>query len=498
MKDLSAYSELKIIFHQIFTLKGIESFLHWDMSVNMPTGGATARSEQLAILEEKIHSVLTSKQVGELLNESEISPPSNPWHRANLKEMRRYWKHAIALDSKLVQALSKSSSACQMVWRKACQNNDFGLVKDAFSKLLILVREKAVTKGTYFGNSPYEALMDEYEPGATIKEVDKVFCELSNFLPELTEKVLFKQSVGKAPEIPIGPFDEKAQRKLALSMMERVGFDFEHGRLDKSLHPFCGGVSDDVRITTRYKKNDFLSGLMGVLHETGHAMYERGLPEEWRLQPVGQARGMAIHESQSLLIEMQVCRSIEFLSFAVPMMKTAFGSKGSAWTPSNFYRLQNKVSKSLIRVEADEVTYPLHVILRYQIEKALISGEMEGEELPTVWNEKMSNLLGVEPKNDREGCLQDIHWFNGAFGYFPTYTMGALAAAQIFQAACTAETEIKPKLSQGCFVPLMKWLRENIHSKGSFASTNEILTEASGSPIETKAFKLHLQQQYLE
>ena len=149
-------------------------------------------------------------------------------------------------------------------------------------------------------------------------------------------------------------------------------------------------------------------------------------------------------------------------------------------------------------MEADEVTYPLHVILRYQIEKALISGEMEGEELPTVWNEKMSNLLGVEPKNDREGCLQDIHWFNGAFGYFPTYTMGALAAAQIFQAACTAETEIKPKLSQGCFVPLMKWLRENIHSKGSFASTNEILTEASGSPIETKAFKLHLQQQYLE
>ncbi len=498
MKDLSAYGELEIIFCQIFTLKGIESFLYWDMSVNMPIGGAMVRSEQLAVLTEKIHSIITSKQVGSLLNESEISPPSDPWRRANLREMRRYWKHAIFVDGKLVQALSKSSSACQMAWRKACQENDFGLVKDSFSKLLGLVREKAVTKGSGFGKLPYEALMDEFEPDSTIKELDSIFCELYEFLPELTEKVVFKQSVGKPPEIPIGPFDEEAQINLARFMMKQVGFNFEYGRLDKSLHPFCGGVSEDVRITTRYKKNDFLSGLMGVLHETGHAMYERGLPEKWRHQPVGQARGMAIHESQSLLIEMQVCRSLEFLSFAVPLMKTAFGSKGSAWTPGNFYRLQNKVSKSLIRVEADEVTYPLHVILRYQIEKALISGEIEVEELPAIWNEKMRNFLGVEPKNDREGCLQDIHWFNGAFGYFPTYTLGALAAAQIFQAACTAETEIKPKLSEGCFVPLMRWLRENIHSKGSSASTNEILTGASGSPIGTKAFKLHLQQQYLE
>jgi carboxypeptidase Taq len=279
-------------------------------------------------------------------------------------------------------------------------------------------------------------------------------------------------------------------------LMEHIGFDFDHGRLDISLHPFCGGVPDDVRITTRYFEHDFAQSLMGVLHETGHAMYERNLPAAWRLQPVGEARGMAMHESQSLLVEMQVCRGPEFLGFAAPLMRDAFSGEGAAWDTRNLSRLYTKVEPGFIRVDADEVTYPAHVILRYRLERALIAGDMRIADIPTAWNEGMEELLGITPPSDREGCLQDIHWFHGSFGYFPTYTMGALAAAQIFAAATKAEPGIKPAISRGDFAPLMRWLAANIHGRASIGSTDDILTEATGAPLGTAAFKTHLEARY--
>ena len=316
-------------------------------------------------------------------------------------------------------------------------------------------------------------------------------------MPDFLDNALARQTAAGDPLQPEGPFDLAAQRSLATKLMEHVGFDFDHGRLDISLHPFCGGVPDDVRITTRYEEDDFAQSLMGVLHETGHAMYERGLPADWRLQPVGQARGMALHESQSLLIEMQVCRGLEFLTFAAPVMQAAFNGTGSVWTPENMQRLQARVERGFIRVDADEVTYPAHVILRYRLERALIAGDMEIVDLPSAWNDGMKEMLGIVPESDRVGCMQDIHWFDGAFGYFPTYTMGALAAAQIFQAACAADGTIKDGISKGDFAPLMTWLRANIHGKGSFGTTDEILIEATGAPLGTEAFKSHLNTRYL-
>jgi carboxypeptidase Taq len=280
--------------------------------------------------------------------------------------------------------------------------------------------------------------------------------------------------------------------------MERLGFDFAHGRLDESLHPFCGGTPDDLRITTRYEEGDFTRALMGVLHETGHALYEHGLPAEWRRQPVGGARGMSLHESQSLLVEMQACRSREFLDFAAPLLRETFGGSGPAWSAENLHRLATRVERGFIRVDADEATYPAHVILRYRLERALVAGDLALADLPGAWGDGMVELLGVRPPDDRQGCLQDIHWYDGAWGYFPTYTLGAMSAAQLFEAAKRAVPDLLPAIAAGEFAPLVRWLRDNVHAKGSRYSTDEILTQATGRKLDAGAFERHLRLRYLD
>ena len=259
----------------------------------------------------------------------------------------------------------------------------------------------------------------------------------------------------------------------------------------------CGGTPDDVRITTRYDDKSFRSALMGVLHESGHALYERGLPPAWRRQPVGDARGMAIHESQSLLMEMQACRSREFTEFAAPVLREVFSGDGAEWGAENLFRLNTRVRRSLIRVDADEATYPAHVILRYRLEKALIAGDLPLAELPEAWRAGMKELVGIAPADDRTGCLQDIHWYDGAWGYFPTYTLGALIAAQLFDAANRADPSILPSLARGEFAPLLAWLRKNVHGKGSLRSTAELVEEATGRKLDTTTYKRHLEARYL-
>jgi carboxypeptidase Taq len=280
-------------------------------------------------------------------------------------------------------------------------------------------------------------------------------------------------------------------------LMQRIGFDFAHGRLDVSAHPFCGGIPDDVRITTRYSESDFARALMGVLHETGHALYQRGLPTEWRLQPVGRARGMAVHESQSLLLEMQVCRSRAFLAFAAPILREAFGAHGPCWEAEALYQRQIRLNRGLIRVDADEVTYPAHVILRYRLERAMIAGDLRPADLPGAWAEESRRLLGVAPDNGRDGCLQDIHWYDGNWGYFPTYTLGALIAAQLFEAAHRDLPDLTDAIASGEFSGLIGWLGEQVHSKGSLLSTAELVEQATGKPLTTASFERHLRDRYL-
>ncbi len=343
------------------------------------------------------------------------------------------------LTPRLVEALSKANAACEAVWREARPKSDFAMIRPRLEEVVRLHREAAEAKAARLGTTPYDALLDAWEPGGRSAEIDRLFEPLARFLRPLLEEVLELQLREPGAVIPEGPFPIPAQRGLCERLMRRVGFDFDHGRLDVSRHPFCGGTPDDVRITTRYDDADFTSSLMGVLHETGHALYERGLPAAWRYQPVGSARGMSLHESQSLLIEMQACRSRPFIAYLAPLAREAFGGHGIAWEPDNLARLYRRVSRSLIRVEADEVSYPAHVILRYKLERAMLAGELAVAELPGAWAEEMERLLGIAPPDDRRGCLQDIHWYDGAWGYFPTYTLGAMTAAQLFDAAQRAE-----------------------------------------------------------
>jgi carboxypeptidase Taq len=494
----SAYGKLEDRFRRIGALRDAEAMLHWDLATMMPAGGAEARADQLATIKALRHGLLTAPEVRDWLAEAATDSVLDHWRRANVREMRRQWAHATALTEAQVEALSRATTACEAAWRVAKADADYAAVLPALKQLLARVRETAEAKAERLGLSPYDSLLDEYEPDGRAEEIDRVFADLARFIPDFLPRVLERQARDPAPLEPSGPFPIDKQRNLSVRLMELVGFDFRHGRLDVSLHPFCGGTPDDVRITTRYDEKDFSSALMGVMHETGHALYERGLPAAWRGQPVGEPRGMMLHESQSLLIEMQVCRSRAFLAFATPLLRREFGGDGPAWQADNLYRYYTRVEPGPVRVEADEVTYPAHVILRYNLERAMIAGDLDPADLPGAWNDGMRELLGITPPNDRLGCLQDIHWYDGAWGYFPTYTLGAMAAAQIFQAAVAAEPPAIPEaIARGDFAPLVGWLRTNVHSKGSLLSARELLSEATGRPLDPEAFKAHLRRRYL-
>ena len=490
-----AYATLESRFKRLGLVNEAVAMLNWDTAAMMPEGAADARAEQLAELKVIAHELLADPRLAELIDDA-ARDGLDDWQRANVGEMRRLWLHATAVPSDLVAAYSRACSACEMAWRKARPANDFASIRPRLQRVLDLTREVAAAKAEKLGTSPYEALLDQFEPGGSVAEIDRLFDHLAERLPALIEGALAVQAARTPPARPAGPFPIEAQRLAARRLMERLGFEFDHGRLDQSLHPFCGGTPDDVRITTRYDESDFARALMGVLHETGHALYERGLPAAWRRQPVGEARGMSIHESQSLLIEMQVCRSHEFLEFAAPILRECFGG-GPEWTAENLYRLGTRVARSLIRVDADEVTYPAHVILRYRLERALISSELELADLPDAWAAGMERLLAVTPPDDRNGCLQDIHWYDGAWGYFPTYTLGAMTAAQLFDAAKRAVPAMPSAIARGDFAPLLTWLRANVHGLGSRFSARELLVRATGKPLDAAIFEAHLRARYL-
>jgi carboxypeptidase Taq len=495
---MTAYQQLETRFGRIGALEEAISVLHWDTAAVMPRGGAASRAEQLATLRLLAHEHLTAPALGELLAEAEQEAEGlTPWQCANLREMRRRRLHASAVPGPLVEAESRACSKCEAIWRQARSNSDFAAVLPALEQVLHLEREIAAIKAEHLGTSPYEALLDQYEPSGSVAMIDRLFDQIAGFLPDLIEVVLTRQAASPPPLSPAGPFPIELQRRAGIRLMERIGFDFAHGRLDASAHPFCGGTPDDVRITTRYDESDFARALMAVLHETGHALYQRGLPAEWRRQPVGRARGMAVHESQSLFLEMQVCRSRAFLGFAAPILREVFDGDGPAWETDALYRRQTRVQRSLIRVDADEVTYPAHVILRYRLEQAMIAGDLASADLPGAWAEGLRQMLDIAPANDREGCLQDIHWYDGVWGYFPTYTLGALIAAQLFEAVRTAIPDVTEAIAAGEFAPLLGWLRERIHSQGSLLTTGELVESATGRPLATTSFERHLRDRYL-
>lgn len=492
------YKTLEKVFKKLNSIGQAKSILHWDMATKMPNLGADARIEQLKTLSDIYNAILQDDSVGDLIEDAGTKGKKlNDWQKANLTEMKRTRKHIASVPKKLSADLIEQGSKCEILWREARAANDFAKLKPQLKKVVDIVRKIATVKSEAFGCSKYDALLDQYDPDRKSEQIDKVFESLQEFLPEFTKKVVEKQAEEKISNIK-PPFDIECQKNISKQILDILGFSFDKGRLDVSHHPFCGGYKSDIRITTRYDENDFVSSLMGVIHEAGHAFYEDGLPAKWQDQPVGQSRGMSIHESQSLLLEMQACRSREFIGFLSPILKKAFNSKSRGWATDNLYKLYNKVTPSLIRVEADEVTYPSHVMLRYYIEKYLINDEMEVEDLPEAWNQGMEKFLGVKPKNDKDGCMQDIHWMDGTFGYFPTYTIGAIYSAQLFKSATEKHNDILPAIAKGNFNPLKTWLNKNVHELGSTVSSDEIIKRATGEELNVEIYKEHLTKRYLE
>lgn len=462
----------------------------------MPAGSAGPRSEVMGELSLIVHELETTPDMAELIDRAE-SEDLNNWQKANVREMKRIHKHATAIPGDLVTREVKATSEAHMVWRDARAANDFAALAPKLDVVFDLIKETAQIKAEAFGVSEYEALLDSYDPGRKEEKIDEIFDDLAGFLPGFLGEVLERQASGPDAIWPEGPFPDEQQYGLSKRVMEVIGFPFDHGRLDVSHHPFCGGASGDIRITTRYDNEDFIKCLMAVVHETGHALYENGLPLDWRGQPVGTANGMTLHESQSLLLEMQAARSEEFIGFLAPLVRDQMNGSGPAWEGDNLTRIYRNVGRGLIRVDADEITYPLHIILRYRLEKEILAGDVTTKELPGVWNDMMQELVGITPPDDADGVMQDTHWPSGLFGYFPTYSLGAMTAAQLFQSAKKSDPNILPSLGEGDFTPLFAWLNENIREQGSLYTPDELIKRASGVPLSADAFKSHLQERYL-
>lgn len=490
-----AYTDLQQRHQRLHRLSHLQALGQWDQAANMPAKGNEARSLALAEMGGLLHQLATEPQLQALLSAAQAEALSDE-QAANLREMQRFWRASNALPQSLVEAKSLATSRCEHAWRTQRPANDWAGHLVSLREVVRLAREEADCLAQSSGLSRYDALMDQYEPGMLSAEVDPLFGQLRAWLPGLIQAAQERQA-SQVTLQPQGLFDKAAQRALGLDAMRLVGFDFEAGRLDESSHPFCGGVPEDVRLTTRYREDNFLPSLMGVIHETGHARYEQNLPRDWLGQPLAQARSMGLHESQSLSFEMQLGSHPAFAQLLSPLVMQHLGAQ-AAFEPGNLNRLLTRVSPGLIRVDADEVTYPAHVILRYEIERALIEGQIECEDIPALWDSKMMELLGLDTRgNYKDGCMQDVHWAAGLFGYFPCYTLGAMYAAQWFASMRHALPKLDDSIAAGDLQPVFGWLQEHIWSQGSRWETPELVRRASGETLNPAHFKAHLQSRYL-
>jgi carboxypeptidase Taq len=494
-----AYDELAGTWTRMHHFGHLQSIAGWDQAANMPPKGNEARAAALAEVAALLHRMRTDPQLPTQLARAE-QEPLNELQRANLREMRRQWHASNALPESLVQRQQLATSRCEHAWRSQRPANDWAGFVENLRPVLALAREEAALLSAQSGLGKYDALMDRFEPGMTCAQVDRVFGEVRQWLPGLIQQVRDRQAAEHAanPLIePVGPFALDAQRRLCDQVMRLLGFDFAGGRLDVSTHPFCGGVPEDVRMTTRFREDDFLGSLMGTVHETGHGRYEQNLPRELLGQPVALARSMALHESQSLSFEMQLGSHPGFVTHLAPLIRQALGEQ-PAFGTQNLLRLMTRVKPGLIRVDADEVTYPAHIILRYEIERPLIEGEIEVEDVPALWDAKMQELLGLDTRgNYKDGPMQDVHWPESLFGYFPCYSLGAMYAAQWFAAMRRALPALDAQIGAGEFHVVFDWLRDNIWQQASRWSTDELARRASGEALNPAHFKAHLQARYL-
>ena len=491
---MEQYEEFIERVQDIHRLAALQGHLGWDQEVLMPAKGAASRGEMMAWLAGQRHQQLTDERMGELLDVLE-SKSLDEDQTANVREMRRTYDQAVRLPKTFVESFAKARSEALLAWQNARSESDFEAFKPALQHLVQLTKEKISLLG--ITSTPYDVLLDEYEVGMTVDDYDPLFAGLKARLVPLLQAITEAQQHEADPVLPADMrFPIEAQKTFCKAVSGNMGFDFEAGRMDASTHPFSAGLwPGDTRFTTRFDEQDPFSCLYAVMHETGHALYEQGLDHGHRYTPRGAAVSLGVHESQSRFWENQIGRTPAFWKVALPWFKASFPDAPD-WDEHFLNRLANRVEKGYIRVEADEVTYNLHVMLRYEIEKQLFNGDLEVDDLPRAWNTMFHEWFGVDVPEDRVGCLQDIHWSMGAFGYFPTYTLGNLYAAQLLEAMEKDLGNIDVLVAEGNWQPMLEWLRPNIHARGSQVSPAQLIEDATGTPPSPEPFLRYVEKKY--
>ncbi len=496
--DGGALEKLKGRFATIADLGAANSVLFWDQQTYMPKGGVAGRAEQMATLSRLAHEMLVDAETGGLLD-TLGEPDAATEEGALVRRARRNYEKATRLPSRLVERLSRATALAEPAWAEARAEADWSRFGPHLERILPLEREAAEALG--YGDHPYDALLDGYEPGATKVRVEAMFEELKAGVVPMIRAISERGDDAKERGAPLrGDFDEGAQERFGEEVITRFGYDWSRGRQDRVVHPFCinFGGPNDVRITTRFDEGWLSPALFGTMHEAGHALYEQGINPEYARTPLGGGTSMGVHESQSRLWENLVGRSRPFWSHFYPKLQRAFPNALDEVDPERFYRAMNVVSPSKIRVEADEVTYNLHIIVRFELEVALLEGSLTVADLPDAWNTKMEEYFGLTPQNDAEGVLQDVHWAAGLFGYFPTYAIGNVLSVQLFEEAVAARPEIPDLAGEGEFSALLEWLRENVHRHGSRYFPEELVERVTGRSLQTGPYLRYLKTKFGE
>jgi len=475
---VSALDDLRDRFSTIVALGHAGGKLRWDQQTVMPPGGTPARSNEAAAISSARHDLLTRDSTGRLIDEAAKDADTRQ-ERALVREARRAHERSNRVPDELVDQISRATSNAHTSWVEAKHASDFAAFSDDLDRIVELKREYAHAIDP--DRDPYAVLFEDYEPYLGLDTALDVIDELAQGVHELLDDAPAPQ---KADALE-GPWPVDTQRELVHEIVETMGYDFEHGRLDDAEHPFTMGNAYDVRITTHLYEDDLLSGLTSTVHEAGHAIYTQNLPREHFSTPIGEDRDLVVHESQARLWENHVGRSQAFWSYQAPKLKARFDREID---PEAAWRAANRIEPSLIRVDADEITYHLHVKLRTELEQRLVHEGLGVDELPQAWNDRMDELLGVRPDSDAEGVLQDVHWSHGSIGYFPTYSLGSVLAAQLADAFETQQGSLDELVREGHFEPLRTWLTENIHQHGAIPETGSLIEQATGNELSADAF----------
>ncbi len=490
-KDL--YAEYTDRMQKIADVKYSAAVLQWDQETYLPAKGAEFRGRQLATLSEIAHQWLIEPSLGQLLQDLNGRGDLQEDERRNVELSLEDYEKQKKFSAAFIRRLSEATSHSFHSWLQARSANSFALFQDDLQQLVQLKKEEAELAG--YENHPYNALLDQYEKGATVTLLDKVFAEVRIPLKDLLDKIANRPTIDDS--FLRGDFPRQPQWDFGMELIKQLGFDFKAGRQDLSEHPFTTSFNSfDVRITTRVDEHDFNHMTWSCIHETGHGLYEQGLPPVYYGLPLGEYASLSIHESQSRLWENNVGRSLNWWKSVYPRLQAIFPSQLKAISLQQFYQGINKVAPSLIRTEADEVSYHFHVMIRYQLEKKLLDGSLAVVDIPAWWNESYKTWLGVTVPDDKKGCLQDVHWSHGSFGYFPTYSLGSFYAAQMFSAAEDQLPGLHESIGEGQTAPLLAWLRQNIHRHGRRLTSEELCLQATGKTLEIKYFLDYLFDKY--